>query len=108
MQEILVNVQIDESKPTDQLRAIYLKLMIDHDHFDEFRAILASYPLIADEAEESEYATGIRLLATERAREWTGIHIERLSSAQMLVLRDVLVDQRRNIAASPWQESNMY
>ena len=44
----------------------------------------------------------------ERIREWVGGTFDGLSIIQMLQWRAIVVDERLNVALSPWKESNIY
>lgn len=90
-----------------QLRALYKVLCRKQSEFDEFRMIMACYR-VDDVAMEPPEARVLRDMATQRAREWTGLPIRYFSPFQMLQWRKLLVEDRENIAICPWKESNLY
>ncbi len=95
--------------PHTQLRALYQALCTNHDHFEEFRTLLSLYEVKPDEAEsEPVEAADIREKLNGRIREWLGGEFEGLSAVQALLWRAILVEERFNVALSPWRESNMY
>jgi hypothetical protein len=95
--------------PHTQLRALYLSLLTHQAHFDEFKQLLALYdiPPAADDAEPVP-AADVRGRLNERIRAWVGGTFAGLSAAQVLHWRAIVVDERFNVALSPWKESNMY
>jgi hypothetical protein len=98
--------QID---PHAQLRTLYMSLLTRQERFDEFKQLLALYPSGAseDEAEPAD-AADVRLRLNQRIREWTGLPFSGLSSAQVQMWRAIVVEERFNVALSPWKESNLY
>jgi hypothetical protein len=95
--------------PHTQLRALYQALCTNHDHFEEFRTLLALYEVKPDEAEsEPPEAAKVRQRLNGRIREWLGGEFEGLSSVQALLWRAILVEERFNVALSPWRESNVW
>ena len=95
--------------PHAQLRSLYMALLSRQENFDEFKQLLALYPTLRsdDAAKESTDASGIRSRLNDRIREWVG-PFDGLSAAQMLQWRTIVVDERYNVALSPWKESNVY
>ncbi|EYF04808.1 hypothetical protein [Chondromyces apiculatus] len=94
--------------PHAQLRALYLSLLQHQEHFDEFRQLLALYSASPEHNdEEPEDAAHIRERLNERIRAWVGA-FNGLSAVQMLHWRSILVEERFNVALSPWKDSNMY
>jgi hypothetical protein len=94
--------------PHFQLRELYKTLIEHQDLFDEFRQLIASYPRIDDENEEPSEARVLREVVTRRVRTWTGLPVSHFSPMQMLLWRNLIVDERINVAIAPWKESNMY
>lgn len=92
-----------------QLRSLYLSLVTNQDHFDEFKQLLALYDLAPEGVErEPQDATHVRTLLNERIRCWVGGNFDGLSSAQVLQWRAIVVEERFNVSLSPWKESNAY
>jgi len=101
------------SPPTDphaQLRALYMSLLEDQAHFDEFKHLLALYCVSPDwqGSEEPEEAAAVRAQLNERIRAWIGGRFEGLSATQVLLWRTIVVEERLNVSLSPWKESNIY
>ena len=94
--------------PHAQLRRLYLSLLQDQNRFDEFKHLLAKYPAIAEGETESPEALDIRKMLNVRIGEWIGGDFEGFSAAQIMLWRSIVVEQRINVALSPWRESNMY
>ena len=95
--------------PHAHLESLYMSLLTRQERFDEFRHLLAMYPNIPDDADtEPEEAVQVRQMLSERIREWTGSPLARLSSTEMRLWRAMLVENRINIAVSPWKEANGY
>jgi hypothetical protein len=95
--------------PHAQLRSLYMSLLTKQERFDEFKQLLALYPSAAVEAEtEPEPAAEVRSKLNERIREWTGMPFSGLSSSQIQMWRAIVVEERINVALSPWKESNHY
>jgi hypothetical protein len=90
-----------------QLRALYQTLLSHQDRFDEFKHLLSLYSVESGEEESSE-AGEVRARLNERVRDWVGGAFEGLSVIQMLQWRAIVVDERLNVALSPWKESNLY
>jgi hypothetical protein len=86
-----------------------MSLLTRQDHFDEFKQLLAMYPPVqGDEETEPAAAADVRRKLNERIREWTGAELAGLSSSQIQMWRAIVVDERINVALSPWKESNSY
>ena len=82
--------------------------MLDNqEQFDEFQHLLSLYVMPANTEEEPLEAARVRALINARIRDWIG-SFEGLSVAQTLLWRDIIVEQRVNIAIAPWKESNIY
>jgi hypothetical protein len=95
--------------PHVQLRRLYLSLLEDQNRFDEFKQLLAMYPADAEEAEEeSEEALRVRAALNTRINDWVCGGFEGLSAAQVVLWRSIVVEERINVAISPWKESNAY
>jgi len=96
--------------PHAQLRALYQSLLSRQDHFDEFKQLLALYPEASYGTMhgESEEAASVRIRLNERVREWIRGPFDGLTSAQILQWRAIVVEERFNVALSPWKESNVY
>jgi hypothetical protein len=93
----------------EQLRSLYMSLLTTQDHFDEFKHLLSMYPApMSDQAEEGSDAAAVRDQLNQRIREWIGGTFTGLSSAQIHMWRSIVVDERVNVALSPWKESNTY
>lgn len=94
--------------PHSQLRALYLALLNDQEHFDEFKQLLALYDLPSDSDVETVEAFEVRDQLNARIREWIGGRFDGLSVSQVLQWRAIVVEERLNVSLSPWKESNMY
>ena len=95
--------------PHAQLRTLYLSLLTRQERFDEFKQLLSMYPAVPGEGEtEPATAAEVRQKLNERIREWTGTPFTGLSSSQIQMWRSIVVDERINVALSPWKESNGY
>ena len=98
-----------QTDPHTQLRSLYMSLLTKQERFDEFKQLLALYPLVQGEEEcEPAEAAEVRQKLNQRIREWTGASFAGLSSSQIQMWRAIVVDERINVALSPWKESNMY
>jgi hypothetical protein len=97
------------SDPHVQLRRLYVSLLEDQNRFDEFKQLLAMYPVASDEdGEESEEAVRVRAQLNARINDWLCGSFDALSAAQVVLWRSIVVDERINVAISPWKESNGY
>jgi hypothetical protein len=100
------NVSVD---PHAQLRALYISLLNNHEHFEEFKRLLALYDVKPEQLDaEPTEAAGIRDQLNTRIRAWLGGKFEGLSAVQTLQWRVILVEERFNVALSPWKESNLW
>jgi hypothetical protein len=90
-----------------QLRALYQTLLSHQDRFDEFKHLLSLYSAEPGAVEAPE-ARETRQKLNGRIREWVGGSFDGLSIIQMLQWRAIVVDERLNVALSPWKESNIY
>src|SRR6478735_6430298 len=95
--------------PHAQLRALYLSLLTRQEHFDEFKQLLALYEVSAERLDmEPAEAADVRERLNARIRQWIGGRFDGLSAAQVLQWRAIVVEERFNVALSPWKESNVY
>jgi len=94
--------------PHLQLRRLYISLLEEQSRFDEFKHLLALYPTTDTGDEEGEEAHEIRAKLNSRIRSWLSGDFDGLSVAQVLLWRSIVVEERINIALSPWKESNIY
>ncbi len=95
--------------PHVQLRVLYTQLLTSQERFDEFKQLLAAYPQIPTDADlEPAEAAAVRSALNSRIREWTQTPFSGLSAAQVQMWRAIIVDERFNIALSPWKETNAY
>ena|SRR5260221_3088298 len=91
-----------------QLRALYRSLLEDEERFHEFKQLLSLYPTEPPESGERAEAAAIREQLNERIREWVGDRFDGLSAMQLLLWRSIVVEERFNVALSPWKEANYY
>ena len=95
--------------PHTQLRRLYTSLLEEQNRFDEFKQLLALYPVAEpSDGEESEEASEVRARLNARINEWLCGHFDGLSAAQVVLWRSIVVEERINVAISPWKESNLY
>jgi hypothetical protein len=94
--------------PHEQLRRLYRSLLEDQNRFDEFKQLLAMYPNMVEGDEEPPGAQEIRAKLNGRISEWLNGEFDGLTAAQVLLWRGIVVEERINVALSPWRESNMY
>ncbi|HSN99602.1 MAG TPA: hypothetical protein VLS89_15010 [Candidatus Nanopelagicales bacterium] len=98
----------DSVDPHAQLRALYVSLLQHQEYFDEFRHLLAMYSASPEQSDvEPEDAAQVREQLNQRIRAWVG-SFEGLSAVQVLQWRAILIEERFNVALSPWKESNWY
>lgn len=97
-------------EPQAQLRGLYCALLESQEHFDEFKQLLALYPVPAEPVVEEETADAARVRATLNAklRSWVAGPFADLSASQVLQWRAIVVDERLNVSVSPWKESSAY
>jgi len=93
--------------PHVQLRRLYTSLLEEQNRFDEFKQLLSLYP-VSDEEEESEEAMSVRAKLNARINEWLCGQFDGLSATQVALWRSIVVEERINVALSPWKESNFY
>ncbi len=95
--------------PQAQLRTLYMSLLTRQERFDEFKQLLSMYATAPGEDDgEPPAAAEVRQKLNARIREWTGTPFAGLSSAQIQMWRAIVVEERFNVALSPWKESNSY
>lgn len=95
--------------PHEQLRRLYRSLLEEQNRFDEFKQLLALYPTAdAEDQVESEEAKAVRAKLNARINEWLNGDFEGLSAAQVVLWKSIVVEERINVALSPWRESNAY
>jgi hypothetical protein len=95
--------------PHDQLRRLYRSLLEEQNRFDEFKQLLALYPTAdVDSDIESEPAKATRAKLNARISEWLNGDFDGLSAAQVVLWKSIVVEERINVALSPWRESNAY
>ena len=95
--------------PHAQPRSLYQSLLSRQEYFDEFKRLLALYEVEPGELDaEPEEAAAVRTRLNDRIREWVGGTFDGLSAAQTLQWRAIVVEERFNVALSPWKESNVY
>jgi len=94
--------------PHTHLRALYRSLLESEDHFHEFKHLLSMYPTYVAGAMEGAEAAAVREQLNERIRDWVGAEFEGLTAMQLLLWRSIVVEERFNLALSPWKEANNY
>jgi hypothetical protein len=95
--------------PHAQLRALYQALLSNQECFDEFKRLLALYDVKPDQLDdEPAEAADVRHRLNARIREWIKGPFDGLSATQTLQWRAIIVEERFNVALSPWKESNGY
>jgi len=103
MQAAQIDGTFDDSHA--QLRSLYMTLLEHQGRFDEFKSILAQYEASSDG--EPEQARQVRERLNSRIRDWVD-GFEGLSAQQVIQWRGIVVEERINVALSPWKESNLY
>jgi len=98
----------NSNDPHGQLRALYRSLLENEEHFHEFKHLLSLYPSETAEAAEKAEAAAVRAELNERIRQWVGGDFEGLTAMQLLLWRSIVVEERFNVALSPWKEANWY
>jgi hypothetical protein len=95
--------------PHEQLRRLYRSLLEEQNRFDEFKQLLALYPTAPEGSDdETEEAQAARGKLNARISEWLHGDFDGLSAAQVVLWKSIVVEERINIALSPWRESNAY
>jgi hypothetical protein len=87
---------------------LYASLLNDQNRFDEFKQILTLYPVDVESDVETAEAKAIRDKLNDRITEWLEGNFDGLSAAQVMLWRSIVVEERINVAISPWRESNGY
>ncbi len=81
--------------PAAQLRALYMDLLRNQTHFEEFRHLLALYhPTDVEGDVENTRANEVRERLNERIRTWLRADIDDLTPQQVLQWRAVVVEER--------------
>jgi hypothetical protein len=106
MNAIAVGLPLSDSH--EQLRRLYRSLLEEQNRFDEFKQILALYPTPSEDGVESPEAQQIRARLNARISEWLHGDFDGLSATQVTLWRSIVVEERINVALSPWKESNLY
>ena len=101
-------VGLPVSDPHEQLRRLYRSLLEEQNRFDEFKQLLALYPATVEGDAEAPEAQQIRARLNARINEWLHGEFDGLSAAQVILWRSIVVEERINVALSPWKESNFY
>lgn len=103
-------MQTESRKDQPELQRIYFAVLASQERFDEFKQMLALYPSSDDyvRGTESEDARTVRAKLNARITQWADSPGSGLSAHQVLLLRQMLVEQRENVALSPWKEANSY
>jgi len=101
-------VGLPVSDPHEQLRRLYRSLLEEQNRFDEFKQLLALYPTVSESDVESPEAQQIRAKLNARISEWLHGDFDGLSTTQVILWRSIVVEERINVALSPWKESNLY
>ena len=94
--------------PHEQLRRLYRSLLEDQDRFDEFKHLLSQYPAVPEGDVETDEARVTRAKLNGRVSVWLGGDFDGLSATQVALWRSIVVEERINVALSPWRESNVY
>jgi hypothetical protein len=94
--------------PHEQLRRLYRSLLEEQDRFDEFKFLLSQYPAVLEGDSETEEARAVRAKLNGRITDWLNGDFDGLSTAQVMLWRSIVVEERINVALSPWKESNFY
>jgi hypothetical protein len=92
----------------EQLRRLYRSLLEDQNRFDEFKQLLALYPVPQSGDAESPEAEEIRSKLNGRIQDWLSGDFVGLSATQVVLWRGIVVEERINVALSPWREANAY
>jgi hypothetical protein len=90
--------------PHTQLRRLYTSLLEEQSRFDEFKQLLALYPV--GEEDESDQAGQVRARLNGRINEWLCGRFDGLSAAQVVLWRSIVVEERINLTVPSWKESN--
>ena len=103
-----MNIAGTVQDPQTQLRSLYLSLLTHQENFDEFRRLLALYDVAGVEGDDEPVeAARVRHELNARIRSWIG-EFDGLSAAQTRQWRAIVIEERFNVALSPWKESNAW
>jgi hypothetical protein len=91
-----------------QLRDLYRALLENEEHYHEFKQRLAAYPLAEGEVTEPDEAARLREQLNSRIRTWVAGDFEGLTAMQVTLWRSIIIEERFNVALSPWKEANWY
>jgi len=94
--------------PHAQLRVLYRALLENEEHYQEFKQMLATYPWAEGEVAEPDEAAQLREQLNARIRTWAAADFEGLSATQVALWRSIIIEERFNVALSPWKEANIY
>lgn len=95
--------------PHVQLRRLYTSLLEEQNRFDEFKQLLTLYPVgDVESEEESDEAKSVRAKLNAKINDWLCGQFDGLSATQVVLWRSIVVEERINVALSPWKESNFY
>lgn len=80
--------------PNAELRALYMDLLRNQSHFDEFHHLLALYQPsdVTPAGSETDRAREVRRRLNDRIREWLAMDIEGLTACQVLQWRAIVVE----------------
>ena len=92
----------------EQLRRLYRSLLEDQNRFDEFKQLLSLYPVPQADESETPEAEEVRAKLNRRIQDWLSGEFGGLSATQVILWRSIVVEERINVALSPWKESNIY
>jgi hypothetical protein len=91
-----------------QLRTLYRSLLEHEGRYHEFKQLLAMYPAPEGESVEHEKAAEVRRTINARIGEWIGQPFTGLIAMQVSLWKSILIEERFNVALSPWKEANHY
>src|SRR5215510_9150104 len=84
-------------------------LLMSKERFSEFQTLLSIYPTEPSSSEEEpEGAAALRARINRRVTEWLGRELQPLSASEILLFRELIIEQRMGIGISPWKESNAW
>jgi broad specificity phosphatase PhoE len=90
-----------------QVRRLYVSLLEQQSRFDEFKYLLARYPVEDETSGESTRARDSRDVQNRRIREWLLGDFDGLSPAELLLWRSIIVDERLP-PSSRWGEETSF
>jgi hypothetical protein len=95
--------------PHEQLRRVAFAALETQERFDALKRALATYPARELEGDlESSDAAMLRNELNQQIDGWVDFPFAGFSAVQVTLLRRMLVEERINVALSPWKESNSY